>query len=332
MRLVVTGVTGFVGSHFAERALAAGHEVVGICNSSSPEKAAIRSHLTALGAKLVDGNILKADSLASAMQGGDCVCHFAAAFRESGVEDDYFLRMNVQGTTHVIEAAAAAGVNRFIYCSTGGIYGQRVAGIIDEKMQAKPWNIYERSKVEAEQATRTLATKLGIEYVILRPTSVYGPRDERLLKLFKSAAKGRFPLFGAGEGRRHMVYVTDVADAFLDACAVPEAASQECIVAGPQATSLKDMLKELAAVVGRRSCGPSLPLAPMMLLSAVVEDVAGVIKIKPPLYRRRMDFYLNDAAFSTNHAKSVLGWEPKVGLREGLALTLAAYRKDGLIS
>src|SRR6185369_16860778 len=325
MRVVVTGVTGFIGSHFAERALAEGHEVVGICNSGGLDKLALRESLVAQGAKLFEGNVLDSESLRPAMEGAHCVCHFAAAFRESGLTDEHFLEVNGKGTVNVIEVAAAAGVRRFVFCSTAGIYGQRVEGMIDEDSPRRPWNIYERSKIQAEELLRDRARAHGMEYVILRPTAVYGPRDQRLRKLFKSAAKGRFPLFGAGMGRRHMVYVTDLADAFLRACLRPEAASQEMIVAGPEAVPLRRMLEQLATVVQRPSCGPRLPLRPMQWLSAVVEDLSKLVNIRPLLYRRRMDFYTNDAEFVSTRARVVLGWRPKVSLQKGLALTHRSY-------
>jgi nucleoside-diphosphate-sugar epimerase len=157
-----------------------------------------------------------------------------------------------------------------------------------------------------------------MEYVILRPSVVYGPRDDRLSKLFRTAVKGRFPLFGRGDGRRHMVYVTDVA------------ANTEMIIAGPEAVPLREMLQILARLTQRRSCGPQLPLAPMLGLAAVVEDVCKLLKIKPPIYRRRMDFYLSDAAFNCARARQVLGWEPKVSLTEGLDHTLKAYQFENI--
>lgn len=331
MRFVVTGVTGFVGSHFAELALAKGHQVVGICNSGGSAKQALRSQLESQGATLRDGNILDASSLIDSMKDADCVCHFAAAFRESGVDDEYFRRLNVQGTANALEAAAKAGVRRFVLCSTAGIYGQKVPGTIDETATAAPYNGYERSKLESEELLRARAQQLGIEYVIIRPASVYGPRDERLLKLFKSAAKGRFPLFGKGEGRRHMIFVTDLADAFLKAATVPEAASQDFIIAGPRSVPLHEMLAELAKVVKRPSCGPRLPLAPMLMLAAVVEDLSRLVKVNPPIYRKRMDFYLNDVAFSTNRARRILGWQPQTDLHDGLAQTFESYRSQGAL-
>lgn len=324
MRIFVTGATGFIGAHFVECALEAGHSVVGLYRSESAKQKPILDALRARGAVMLRGDVLDPASMTEAMAGAECVCHFAAAFRESDANEAFFDRMNIEGTTNVLNAAQAAGVKRFVHCSTAGIHGQRVQGVIDEATPVRPWNSYERSKVASEEQVRKLATAAGMEYVILRPTAVYGPRDERLRKMFRSVAKGRFPLFGRGEGRRHMVFVSDLADAFLRACTVPTAANQAFIIAGPEAVPLRQMLRILAQVCDRRQFGPELPLKPMMWLAAIVEDTCGRLKIKPPIYRRRMDFYLNDAAFSSQRAQTVMGWTPKVGLSEGLALTVRA--------
>lgn len=324
MRIFVTGATGFIGAHFIEHALAAGHSIVGLYRSERAGRHAIAALLRGRGAALVRGDILQPKTFEAALQGTHCVCHFAAAFRESGVDEQYFDRTNVEGTTEVLDAAARQGVRRFVYCSTAGIYGQRVSGVVTESTPIHPWNSYERSKLAAEGVVRTAARKAGMEFVILRPTTVYGPRDERLLKLFRSAAKGRFPLFGRGDGRRHLIYVADLADAFLRACLVPCAANQELIVAGPRAAPLREILQTLARAANRRAFGPKLPLKPMLALAAVVEDVCVKFKVQPPIYRRRMDFYMNDAAFDATRARETLAWRPQVDLPEGLAATLAS--------
>jgi nucleoside-diphosphate-sugar epimerase len=316
MRIFITGANGFIGSHFLDHASAAGHAVTGLCRQASRTK---DSRIT-----LYRGDVCLPENFAPALQGIDCVCHFAAAFREAGQGEEHFHRVNVEGTARLMEVAHAQGVKRFVLCSTAGIYGRRVDGVIDESRPPRPWNAYERSKLAAENEVRRLAALYAMEYVILRPTAVYGPRDERLQKLFRSTARGRFPLFGRGDGRRHMVYVTDLADAFLRSCVRPEAANQEMIIAGPEAVPLRVMLQTLAALSNRRSSGPRLPLTPMLGLAAVTEDVCRLLKIEPPLYRRRMDFYTNDAAFDYSRARAVLGWEPKVGLKEGLANTVHA--------
>lgn len=332
MQIFVTGATGFIGAHFVECALEAGHSVIGLYRSASPRHKAVADHLRKLGAVLHRGDVLEPHSFSEAIRGADCACHFAAAFRESNADETYFERMNVEGTANVLRAAAQAGVRRFIHCSTAGIHGQRAKALIDERTPVQPWNGYERSKVASEIQVRQLSSEHQMEFVILRPTAVYGPRDERLVKLFRSVAKGRFPLFGRGDGHRHMVYVTDVAQAFLRACTVQEAANREFIVAGPEAVTLREMLRTLATVANRRSFGPRLPLKPMMWLAGTTEDVCGKLKIKPPIYRRRMDFYVNDAVFSSKLARDVLGWTPKVSLQDGFAATMRSMQSSGTLA
>lgn len=331
MRIAVTGATGFVGRHFAEHALSASHAVSALNRPASPRKQELIRDLEARGADFHAGDVGDAASLLPAMRGADCVCHFASAFRETGVPDDHFRAVNIAGTGNVVEAAAAQGVRRFVLCSTAGIYGPKVPGVIDESAPVRPANIYEQSKVEAEEVVRRQAVARGMEYAIIRPAVVYGPHDERLVKMFRAASRGRFPLFGKGAGRRHMVYVGDVADAALRACVLPAASGEEMIIAGPRAAPLSEILEVLARVAGRASSGPRLPLAPMMALAAVTEDTGKFLGIKPPIYRRRMDFYRNDAEFDCSRARRVLGWKPAVDLEEGFRRTLESYRESGWI-
>jgi dihydroflavonol-4-reductase len=331
VRIAVTGATGFVGRHFVEHALAAGHEIAALHRPASPRKQALVQEMRARGVEFHPGDVGDPASLRSAMRGADCVCHFASAFRETGVSDDFFLAVNVAGARNAVDAAAGQGVRRFVFCSTAGIYGSKIPGVVDESAPLNPANIYERSKVEAEDVVRKQAAEHGIEYAIIRPAVVYGPHDERLVKMFAAATRGRFPLFGKGKGRRHMVYVGDVVDAALRACVVPAAAGAEMIVAGPRAAPLSEILEVLARVVGRAKAGPRLPLAPMMALAAVTEDTGKFLGIKPPIYRRRMDFYRNDAAFNCARAMRVLGWKPQVDLEEGFRRTLESYRLEGLV-
>jgi nucleoside-diphosphate-sugar epimerase len=167
--------------------------------------------------------------------------------------------------------------------------------------------------------------------VVLRPADVYGPRDQRLLKMFKGVSRGRFPLFGAGNGRRHMVYVDDVVSAFFKACERNEAVGEGLIVAGPRPCTLRELLDEVMAATGSRRYGVRLPLAPMLGIAAVVEDVCAALAIEPPIYRRRMDFFHSDSAFDISKAREILGWEPKVDLRVGIRRTLEDYRKSGAL-
>jgi nucleoside-diphosphate-sugar epimerase len=126
-----------------------------------------------------------------------------------------------------------------------------------------------------------------------------------------------------------MVHVRDLANAFLLSCTVPSIGRACVIAAGPRATTLRELLDTLAKVLGRPSTGPRLPLAPMRMLAAVTEDVCSLIGVSPPLHRRRMDFYINDAEYDCRRAKALLGWTPKIDLESGLKITLQGYREAG---
>jgi nucleoside-diphosphate-sugar epimerase len=331
MRLLVTGGTGFIGSHLAEQGRRRGAEVVVLGLTDRPEEQANAELLARMGAEVLPGSITDADLCRRAVRGATHVFHLAVAMREGGKSDQFFESINLDGTRHLLEAASVQRVERFVYCSTIGIYGHRAPGITREESPLSPGNIYERTKVSAERLVREFAEQCDLPSVVLRPADVYGPRDQRLLKLFKGVSRGRFPLFGLGEGRRHMVYVDDVVSAFFRACERDEARGEGLIVAGPSACTLRELLEEITRATGSKRYGLRLPLAPMLGLAAVVEDVCSALKVDPPIYRRRMDFFHSDSEFDTTRARRVLDWEPRVDLREGIRRTLEDYRATGAL-
>jgi nucleoside-diphosphate-sugar epimerase len=329
MRLLVTGGTGFIGSHLAEAGRRRGADVVVLGLTGRPEEQANAELLTRLGVEVLSGSITDAELCRRAVRGATHVFHLAVAMREGGKSDEFFESINLNGTRHLLEAASVQRVERFVYCSTIGIYGHRAPGITREDSPLSPGNIYERTKVSAERLVREFAEQCGLPSVVLRPADVYGPRDQRLLKLFKGVSRARFPLFGSGAGRRHMVYVDDVVSAFFRAGERDEALGEGLILAGPRACTLRELLEEIARATGSKRYGVRLPLAPMLALAAVVEDVCAKLNVDPPIYRRRMDFFHSDSEFDTSRARRVLDWEPKVGLSEGIRRTLEDYRAAG---
>jgi nucleoside-diphosphate-sugar epimerase len=331
MRLLVTGGTGFIGSHLAEEGRRRGADVVVLGLTDRPEEQGNADLLRRLGVEIISGSITDAELCRRAARGATHIFHLAVAMREGGKSDEFFESINLDGTRHLLEAASQQRVERFVYCSTIGIYGHRAPGITREDSPLSPGNIYERTKVSAELLVSDFAERCGVPSVILRPADVYGPRDQRLLKMFKGVSRGRFPLFGSGKGRRHMVYVEDVVSAFFKACERDAALNEGLIVAGPTACTLRELLDEVARATGSKRYGVRLPLAPMLGLAAVVEDVSSRLGIDPPIYRRRMDFFHSDSEFDTSRARRVLDWEPKVDLPEGIRRTLDDYRSTGAL-
>ena len=329
MKLLVTGGTGFIGSHLAEEGRRRGASVVVLGLTERPEERANAALLAGQGVEVVSGSITDPELCGQAMRGVTHVFHLAVAMREGGKADEFFETVNLDGTQRLLEAAGLGSVQRFVYCSTIGIYGHRAPGVTNEASPLRPGNIYERTKVAGERMVRELAPAAEVPFSILRPADVYGPRDQRLLKLFRGVSRGRFPLFGDASGRRHMVYVDDVVSAFFLACERAEAVGEGMIVAGPRPCTLRELIEEVRRVTGSRRYGLRLPLAPMLAAAAVVEDVARQLHVDPPIYRRRMDFFTSDSAFDTSLARRLLGWAPAVGLADGVRRTYEGYRAAG---
>jgi nucleoside-diphosphate-sugar epimerase len=329
VKLLVTGGTGFIGSHLAEEGRRRGAQVVALGLTDRPEEKANAALLASKGVEILPGSITDAELCARAMRGVTHVFHLAVAMREGGKSDQFFEAINLDGTRSLLEAAGSGRVERFVYCSTIGIYGHRAPGITSEGSPLRPGNIYERTKVAAERMVRDHAAHANVSSTVLRPADVYGPRDQRLLKLFKGVARGRFPLFGDGAGRRHMVYVDDVVSAFFAACERQEAVDEAMIVAGPRPCTLRELIEQVRQATGSARYGFRLPLAPMLATAAVVEDVCRMLKLDPPIYRRRMDFFTSDSAFDISRARRLLEWAPQVDLAEGVKRTYEAYRAAG---
>ena len=148
--LLVTGGTGFIGSHLAESALIRGDDVrvLGLTELESDCRNA--DYLQSLGAKIFAGDVTDTGLCKSAMEGVTDVFHLAVAMREGGMSDEEFTRTNLGGTRGLLDIALKLEISRFVYCSTIGIFGHRVAGTSNESSPLNPGNIYERTKVAAE--------------------------------------------------------------------------------------------------------------------------------------------------------------------------------------
>jgi dihydroflavonol-4-reductase len=328
MRLLVTGATGFVGSRLALEAAQCGHDVTGTGRNMGGQ---VARELAAVGVRLVAGDVTDNGFALEVTRGISHVCHLAAAWRDASAPKAYFDRVNVQGTSALAHAAAANNVGVFIYCSTIGVHARSAPDPINEDSPFDVTNAYESSKLRAEEQLREFARHTPMRIAILRPADAYGPGDTRLLRLFRSVQKGRFPLAGRGQGRRHMLFVDDLVSAFLAACEALFETADSFIIAGPETTTLLDLLNRLARLTGSPRFGFRVPNWPVRIAAGLVEDTFRALRRTPPLHRRTLDFYRTDVVYDTRKAQSALHWTPRVGLDEGLQRTLEWYRQQGLM-
>ena len=252
-----------------------------------------------------------------------------AAQHESNVKDDYFRQINVDGTRNVLEASVDGGVDRFIHGSTIGVYGASQEGPIDESSPLMPENIYGITKLEGERVVSEFNDRLRT--TIVRISETYGPEDSRLLPMFRLMSKGWFPLIGSGANMHQPIFVSDLADALLALSGNDAAVGETVVLAGPAPVSTMEMITSVEHALGHPSRKLKVPLALMTGAAHVLENLMPMLKLKPPLTRRRLDFYRGSFWFDASKAARLTGAEPAVDFSTGASLTLQWYRTNGLL-
>jgi len=289
----------------------------------------VTSDLRASGALLVEGDLRDTQVLARLVEGSDAVLHVAAVYRTAGHPDRYYHDVNVSGTERLLEAAARAGVRRFVHTSTVGVHGHVERPPADETAPFAPGDVYQKTKAEAETLALEFGRRSGLPVTVVRPGAIYGPGETRLLKLFRAIARGRYAIVGSGEPFYHPVYIDDLVDGFLLALEREEAVGEAFIVAGPRYVSQRDLAEIIARHTGGRVLPFRVPAWPLRLAGALCEALCVPFGLNPPLHRRRVDFWVKSRAFSIDKARRLLGYAPRVDLEEGIARTAAAYREAG---
>jgi dihydroflavonol-4-reductase len=328
MNVLVTGATGFTGGHLARHLVREGHHVVALVRPASLARAAA---LEADGIQVRAGDLADGAAVRRAAEGCEVAYHIAATYREAGQSNAAYTAVNVGGTGHVLEAARDAGARRVVHCSTGGVHGHIERPPANEDAPLAPGDIYQETKLEAERLAADFGRREPIEVVIARPIGIYGPGDTRFLKMFRGIARGRFPMLGRGDVFYHLTYIDDLVRGFQLCAEVPAAAGRTYLLAGPEYTTLRELVARIAAELGVRPPRRHFPVWPVWLLGALCEAVCVPLRIEPPLYRRRVDFYRKSRAFDITRARQELGYAPEVDLRTGIRRTADWYRAQGLL-
>jgi nucleoside-diphosphate-sugar epimerase len=330
-RVLVTGGTGFIGSRLAHRLRAEGRAVRVLSLIATPAEARNADALEAAGVEIVEGSVADRRLHPRALDGVAVVHHVAAAMREADVPDRVFWDVNVAATQDLARAARESRVRRFVYCSTMGVTGDVRGRAVDETAPYRPNNVYARTKAAAEEWILAEA-RAGFAATAVRPADVYGPGDQRLVKLFRMIQTRRFVMLGDGRGRRHMVYIDDLLEGMLAAETEPRAVGEAFLLAGPAPIALRDLTSLIAGELGARPPRLRLPYRPVWLAAAAVEAACRPLRVQPPIYPRRVDFFAHDYEFDTRKARTVLGFAPRVDVAEGVRRTIAAYREEGSLA
>ena len=164
--------------------------------------------------------------------------------------------------------------------------------------------------------------------VVFRPVGIYGPGDTRFLKLFRNVKK---PMIGSGKALYHLTYIDDLVEGILKVGTTPGIEGEIFTLAGPRYTTLNELYDVIAGVLGVTKSKLKIPVWPVWIAGALCELVCRPFRVEPPIFRRRVDFFIKDRAFDITKARTRLGYDPKVDLKDGICRTAEWYREQGLL-
>lgn len=320
---LVTGATGFSGSHLVRHLLARGDRVRVLARPQS------RATAEALGdVELVEGDVRDADAVDRAIAGVDRVFHLAALFREAGYADGVYHEVNVGGTENVLAAALRHGA-RVVHCSTVGVHGNIENPPADENAPYNPGDVYQQSKLDGERRAIAFGLETGLPVTIVRPAMIWGEGDRRLVKLFRGIARGWFPIVGDGQTMFHFVHIDDLCRGFILAAESERAIGEIYLFAGSTPVRLADLARRIAAEIGVSPPRIRIPAWPVQTLGTIVEKICVPFGIEPPIYRRRVDFFTKHRWFNAEKAMRELGYRPALTLDEEIRRISSWYREKG---
>jgi nucleoside-diphosphate-sugar epimerase len=322
VKALVTGATGFVGSHVVDVLAARGDAVVVLARSA--ERAA---PLARPGVRVALGTLDDPAALAAAVAGTDVVYHLAGL--TAAVSEAEYLRVNEAGTRRLVAAVLAAAPRpRLVYVSTQAALGPSEPGqALDEDAPCRPLTAYGRSKLAGEAVVRAAP---GLAWTIVRPPAVYGPRDREFLKMFQLIRTGIAPVFGTGAQALSLVYAPDLADAIVRAGAAPAAAGRTYHAAHPEVVTTRELALAVGRALGRTPLVVPVPGAVATPIVSLIGRIAAARGRLSTLNADKMAEFLAPAwVVSSAAAERDLGWRAAHALAEGAGLTAAWYREAG---
>ncbi len=321
MPALVTGASGLLGSHIVDRLLERGESVRALVRPSSDA-----SHLRERGVELAVGDVADPASLSAAVEGVDVVYHAAAMVSDWGLWRD-FQRITIDGTRNVLEAAAAAGVPRFLHVSTDSVYptGPKLRGATlreDSPIETKPpaWDYYQRSKLAAERTAWEYHNSGRIRVSAVRPCLVLGERDRSIMPEIVAFLRGGRAVYAGRAGNRwHCVYAADAAEACILA-ATTEAAVGEAYNVAAEVLTQGEFFEAVAQVAGAQLPRRTVPFWLLYSLGFASETLGRLTRSsrRPSLTRFGAITLAQDYVLDTSKAERELGWRPKAGVREAI--------------
>jgi dihydroflavonol-4-reductase len=327
-KVLLTGGTGLVGSHLAERLLELGYQVR--CLLRYPNR---RRWLSDLPVEVAPGDVTVPNTLPHAIQGVDAVVH-AAALTTARNPDDYYIA-NAQGTANLLQACIEASPQpkRFLYCSSQAAAGPAPPGrALTASHPPNPITDYGKSKLQGEREVAKVAD--AMETVIIRPTAVFGPRDTEIFLYVKTMAKWRIkPFFGSSKHILSLIYVKDLVEALICALQVPQPKlpKQPLFVADPQPRTWANVTAIIEQALGYKTLPVSMPAFLVTAVAALAEITSGR---QPSTFNRQKAREMLAPSWWCDPQPTIesLGWNSITPLPEAIQATVQWYRQQQWIT
>ena len=325
---LVTGGTGLLGSHIAEQLRRQGIAVRALCRVGSET-----AFLDSIGAEIVHGDITDPNILHAACRGINRVYHAAAKVGDWGLWQD-FVRISIDGTQNLLDAAADEGVHRFLHISSISVYGH-VDGegrMFDESaplgVQMNRWSYYTRAKVEAEKRVWAMHASGRLPVTVIRPSWLYGPRDRATLpRLVDSIRQGKLKLIGDGENRLNVVHAGNVAEAAVLAAISPRGKGEAYNCCHDGVMTQRQYFNMVARAVGEPPVTRSVPYAVAYKAAFAMECFGHLFRMKrPPLVTRYAVWLMGRRCFfECEKIKEHVGWSSAIRYEEGIRQAVDDY-------
>ncbi len=333
--VLVTGGTGFIGSHLVEELLRQGRKVraLALPKPFAPIELENLTLIKNKGAEIVYGDLRDIESLKLAVKGTDSIFHLGGISRPMRILKQEYYDNSVFGTQNILQVAKENNIKKFVHVSSVSVLGVSPDGhpLKEDEFQEEDSH-YSVSKLGGEKKVLEYYRKYNFPVVVIRPCLIYGPRCLVRLIMFKFVKFGLFPLFNHGKAHMEFCYVNNVVQALLLAEKNDDVIGEVFNITDGQSYEIRTVLNTIAKELCTRPPFISLPVFIGTLAGYFAEIVSAIVGVYPPFSSTAAEWMSKDRnVYDCNKAKEILGYEPRISLDEGMKRSVEWYKKRGIL-